>query len=43
MKRTRRSSLKARYVDDGTLTPNDFRADPTMVLPLMDAALEQRK
>lgn len=30
-------------VEDETLTPKDFRNDPTIVLPLMDAALEQRK
>lgn len=29
-------------VDDGTLSPDDFRADPTVVLPLMDAAISSR-
>ncbi|MDE7462775.1 MAG: hypothetical protein K2M88_06405 [Muribaculaceae bacterium] len=29
-------------VDDGTLSPDDFRADPTIVLPLMDAAISSR-
>ncbi len=30
-------------VDEGTLTPKDFRNNPTIVLPLIDAALEARK
>lgn len=30
-------------IDDGTLTPEDFREDPTIVLPLMDTTLGQRK
>lgn len=30
-------------VEDGTLDPKDFRDDPTSVLQLMDAAIEQRK
>lgn len=29
-------------VDDGTLSPDDFRADPTIVLPLMDAVISSR-
>ncbi|MDE6418635.1 MAG: hypothetical protein K2K49_05440 [Duncaniella sp.] len=30
-------------IEDGTLDPNDFRDDPTIVLPMMDAILGQRK
>ena len=29
-------------VNDGTLSPDDFRADPTIVLPLMDTAISSR-
>lgn len=32
-----------KMIDDGTLTPEEFRKDPTIVLPLIDAALGQRK
>lgn len=30
-------------IEEGTLTPKDFRENPTIVFPIMDAALEQRK
>lgn len=30
-------------IDDGTLTTEDFRNDPTIVLPLIDEVLEKRK
>lgn len=30
-------------IEDGTLTPKDFRNNPTIILPLIDSALEQQK